>query len=333
MHALVDFFVLFFVFPYAYSLVNTLEPGYNTPVYSVRHCFQITIHKHAYACLYQISPIYYITHFLSLVIIVSSYHEKIYLTHAGPFIYLGFFMLCHYFSLRIKVSSYHKKYILLRAFHILRIFILCHYLSLRIIVSSYHEKYILLRAFHIPRIFILCHYLSLRIKVSSYHEKIYLTQVLSYTLDFYIMSLFFTSYHSIIVSRKNISYSGIPRIFILCHLSLRIIVSSYHEKIYLTQVLLYTLDFYIMSLFFTSYHSIIVSRKNISYSGPLYTSDFYIMSLFITSYHSIIVSRKNISYSCRAFHIPRIFIYPYNEYIMTSYHDTKLQFQKWTGIL
>ena len=179
--------------------------------------------------------------------------------------------------------------------------------------------------------FLYCHNFSLRIIVSSYHEKIHLTQGFSYTSDFYIMSLFFTSYHSIIVSRKNISYSGPFRYlgFLYCHnFSLRIIVSSYHEKIHLTQGFSYTSDFYIMSLFFTSYHSIIVSRKNISYSGPFrylgflychnfslriivslyhekihltqgfsYTSDFYIMSLFFTSYHSIIVSRKNISYS------------------------------------
>ena len=56
MHALVDFFVLFFVFPYAYLLVNTLEPGYNTPVDSVRHCFQITtINMHMLG--YQISMV------------------------------------------------------------------------------------------------------------------------------------------------------------------------------------------------------------------------------------------------------------------------------------
>ena len=111
----------------------------------------------------------------------TSYHSIIVsrknVSYSGPFIYLGFFILCHYFSLRI-------------------------------IVSSYHEKIYLTQGFHIPRIFI-CHYFSLRIIVSSYHEKIYLTQGLSYTSDFYIMSLFFTSYHSIIVSRKNISYSGL----------------------------------------------------------------------------------------------------------------------------
>ena len=97
----------------------------------------------------------------------------------------------------------------------------------------------------------LCHYFSLRIKVSSYHEKIYLTQGLSYTSDFYITpTLFITSSHSVIVSRKNISYScrafHIPRILMLCHnFSLRIKVSSYHEKIYLTQGLSDTSNFYI----------------------------------------------------------------------------------------
>ena len=112
---------------------------------------------------------------------------------------------------------------------------------------------------------------SLRIIVSSYHEKIYLTQGFSYTSDFLYYVIIFH------------------------------FVSSYHEKINLTMQGLSAFHipriFYIMSLFFTSYHSIIVSRKNISYQGLSYTSDFYIMSLFFTSYHSIIVSRKNISYS------------------------------------
>ena len=131
------------------------------------------------------------------------------------------------------------------------------------------------------------------------------------------MSLFFISYHSIIVSRKNVSYSGpfiylgflyyviifhfvswyhritkkyillrafhIPRIFICHYFSLRIIVSSYHEKIYLTQGLSYTSDFYIMSLFFTSYHSIIVSRKNISYSGLF----IYLGFLYVIIFHFV----------------------------------------------
>ena len=109
------------------------------------------------------------------------------------------------------------------------------------------KKCILLRAFHIPRIF-------------------------------YIMSLFFTSYRSIIVSRKNISYSR-PFIylgfFILCHyFSLRIIVSSYHEKMYLTQGL------HIPRIFITCYYfslRIIVSsydEKMYLTQGLSYTSDF-----------------------------------------------------------
>ena len=129
------------------------------------------------------------------------------------------------------------------------------------------------------------------------------------------MSLFFTSYHSIIVSRKNISYSGLfiyLGFFILCHhFSLRITVSSYHEKIYLSQGFSYTSDFYIMSLFFTSYHSIIVSRKNLSYSGPFIYHGFFILChhfslrIIVSSYHE-------------KPHIPRIFIYLY----MRSIHIT-----------
>ena len=125
---------------------------------------------------------------------------------------------------------------------------------------------------------------------TSYHSMIISRKNISYsgpsyTSEFYIMSLFITSYHSIIVSRKNISYSG-PFIylgfFILCHyLSLRIIVSLYHKKIYLTQGLHIPRIFYIMSLFFTSYHSIIVSRKNISYSGPfIYLGFLYYVIIF-----------------------------------------------------
>ena len=146
-----------------------------------------------------------------------------------------------------------KKYILLRAFHIPRIFILCHYFSLRIIASSYHEKIYLTQGFSYTSDFYMSlYYFSLRIIVSSYHEKIYLTQGLSYTSDFYIMSLFFTSYHSIIVSRKNISYSG-PFIylgfFILCHcFSLRIVVSSYHEKPHIPWIFIYL---YMRSIHFT----------------------------------------------------------------------------------
>ena len=188
--------------------------------------------------------------------------------------YLLFTILRIFFHL---LSSHHritKKYILPRAFHIPRIFILCQIISLRIIVSSYHEKIYLTHAepFIYLGFFMLCHYFSLCIKVSSYHQKIYLTQGLSYTSDFYIMSLFITSYHRI---TKNISYSGpfiylgflyyvdiiyhfvslyhekiyLTRAFIyfgffICHyFSLRIIVSSYHEKIYLTQGFSYTSDF------------------------------------------------------------------------------------------
>ena len=118
--------------------------------------------------------------------------------------------------------------------------------------------------------------------VSSYHEKMYLTQGLSYTSDFYIMSLFFASYHRITKKYILLRAFHIPRIFILCHyFSLRIIVSSYSEKMYLTQGLSYTSDFYIMSLFFTSYHSIIVSRKNISYSGLfIYLGFLYYVIIF-----------------------------------------------------
>ena len=138
------------------------------------------------------------------------------------------------------------------------------------IVSSYHEKIYLTQGFSYASDFYL-----MSLFITSYHSiivspKIYLTQGFSYTSNFYLMSLFITSYHSIIVSRKNISYSGlfIYLGFLSCHYSsLRIIVSSYHEKIYLTQGLSDTSDFYIMSLFITSYHSIIVSQKNISYSG------------------------------------------------------------------
>ena len=112
----------------------------------------------------------------------TSYHSIIVsrknISYSGPFIYLGFFILCHYFSLRIIVSSYHEKMYLTQGL-------------------SYTSDFYIMSLF------------SLRIIVSSYHEKTYLTQGLSYTSDFYIMSLFFTSYHSIIVSRKNISYSGL----------------------------------------------------------------------------------------------------------------------------
>ena len=215
--------------------------------------------------------------FFTLYHIVSSYHEKIYLTQGLSYTsdFLYYVIIFHFVSWYHRIT---KKYILLRAFHIPRIFILCHHFSLRIIVSSYHEKisysvpfvylgflyyviifhfvsyyhritkkYILPRAFHIPRIFILCHHFSLCIIVSSYHEKIYLTQGLSYTLDFlyYVIIFHFVSYHRI-------------------------------TKKYLTQGLSYTLDFYIMSLFFTSYHRI---------------TEKYIL--------------------LRAFHIPQIFIYLY----------------------
>ena len=115
------------------------------------------------------------------------------------------------------------------------------------------------------------------------------------------MSLFFTLYHSIIVSRKDISYSGpfiYPGFFKLCHyFSLHIIVSSYHKKYILPWACHIPRIFYIMSLFFTLYHSIIILQKNISYAGPFIYLRFFILLLFSTSYHSIIVSQKNISYS------------------------------------
>ena len=209
----------------------------------------------------------------------TSYHSIIVsrknISYSGPFMYLGFL---YYVIIFHFVSYYHritKKYLTQGLSYTLGFYIMSlFFISYHTIIVS--RKNIFLRAFCIPRIFILCHYFSLRIIVSSYHEKIYLTQGLSYTSDFYIMSSFFTLYHSIIVSRKNISYPGLfiyLGFFILCHyFSLRII-SSYHEKIYLTQGLSYTSDFYIMSLFFTSYHRI---------------TEKYIL--------------------LRAFHIPRIFI-------------------------
>ena len=139
--------------------------------------------------------------------------------------------------------------------------------------------------------------------VSSYHEKIY--------LHFYYVIRTLTSYHCIIVSRKNISSPGpfptprnsyyylttltsyhrikkkyiFPRILSYTSQFLLLpnyshFVSSYHEKIYL--------HFYYVIRTLTSYHRIIVSRKNISSPGFFHTprnSYYYLITL--TSYHRI----------------------------------------------
>ena len=147
-----------------------------------------------------IPRIFILCHYFSLRIIVSSYHEKIYLTKG-----FSHRPTSDFYNMLLFFTSYHsiivsrKNVFYSGPFIYLGFFILCHYFSLRIIVSSYHEKMYLTQGLHIPRIFILCRYFSLRIIVSSYHEKIYLTEGFSYSSDFYNMLLFFTSYHSIIV--------------------------------------------------------------------------------------------------------------------------------------
>ena len=155
------------------------------------------------------------------------------------------------------------------------------------------------------------------------------------------MSLFITSYHSIIVSRKNISYSGLfIYLGFLSYVIIHHFVSQYHR---ITKKYILLRAFHIPRIFILFHHfslRIIVSRKNISYilrafhiprvfilchysslriivssyhekiyltQGFSYTSDFYIISSFFTSYHRI--TKKYIL--LMAIQIPRIFIYLY----------------------
>ena len=165
--------------------------------------------------------------------------------------------------------------------------------------------------FNIPRIYYILR--NLAHFVSSYHRI---------TLHYVII---LTSYHRIIVSRKNIPCPGffnIPRIYyilrnlahfvssyhritkkytlprlllILAYITLRNyfdFVSSYHEKIYLAQASLIYLGFIIYYvIILTSYHRIIVSRKNIPCPGFFNIPRIYYilrnLAHFVSSYHRI----------------------------------------------
>ena len=148
------------------------------------------------------------------------------------------------------------------------------------------KKYLLPRLFQIPRIY------------------------------YIIMSFFFTSYHCSIVTWKNISYPGFSKYLaftILLHHSFSF-VSSYHEKIYLTQRFQIPCIYYISTSLFSL--CIIVSWKNISYPGfSKYRAFTIITSFFFTSYHRFM--KKYIL--PRLFQIPRIY-YIITSFFFTSYH-------------
>ena len=126
----------------------------------------------------------------------------------------------------------------------------------------------------------------------------YVIILLAFTI---MMSLFSTSYHHIIVSRKNISYAGFfntSHLLLLCHyFSLRIIVS---RKKCLTQ------DFSKTS-------------PSIYYSPLLYV---VIILNFISSYHEKI-------FLTQAFSIPRIhYYYVIIFHFVSLYHEkiTRMNF-------